>query len=260
MGLRPPVKASVWVGSRSPILIFAIFTNMAKTEYRRSRSSLWIIRRSCPHLRLLTRSQPDSHFQHASCQQPRRFRVHCARCTSSGSCRCRSENISPAPVQPLARLGSAGIGQKNTFPEPAQLQAPNLITAALEITPSALAAQRGSIGVGTDNVPPTPTNPQVFFHCDAADVGSQASLAQPQATSREATANRAPVPVEPPALLRLPSISQARPPSLVPSDLISTRTRRCQAAGAGYSRPAVDYGFSRLNLAPPPAKQSVATV
>ena len=99
-------------------------------------------------------------------------------------------------------------------------------TTALEITPSSPVVQPGSIGGGTDNVPPTPTNPQLFFHSDAADVGSQASPAQPQAASREAKANRTQVPVETPALPQLPSISHARPPSLVPSDLISTRTRR----------------------------------
>ena len=132
-------------------------------------------------------------------------------------------------------------------------------TTALEITPSSPVVQPGSIGGGTDNVPPTPTNPQLFFHSDAADVGSQASPAQPQAASREATANRAPVPIEPPALPQLPSISQARPPSLVPSDIISTRTRRRQAAAAGSPMPAVGYGFSRLNPAPPPTKEPVAT-
>ena len=81
-----------------------------------------------------------------------------------------------ATAQPLATLASAGIGQKNTFPEPAQPQAPNLSTAALEITPSATAAQPDSIGVGTDNVPPTSTNPSCFFH---SEVSSQASPAQP---------------------------------------------------------------------------------
>ena len=156
------------------------------------------------------------------------------------------KNISPAPAQPRASLASAGIGQKNTFPESAQPEAPNLSTAASEITPSALAAQLDSIGVGTDNDPPTPTNPQVFFHSEAADVGSQASPAQPQTTSRQATANRAPVPVEPQDFPQLPSISQARLPSLVPSNLISTRTRR-------------RYGFSRPNPASPPANQPLAT-
>ena len=159
----------------------------------------------------------------------------------------------------LVPVSYAGVGQKNTFPEPAQPQAPNLSTAALEITPSAPAAQPGSIGVGTDNFTPTPTNPQTFFHSEVADVNFQASPSQPQGASREATANRAPVPVETPALPQLPSLSQARLPSLVPSDLISARTRRRQAAAAGSPRPAVDYGFSRPNPAPPPAKQPVAT-
>ena len=167
------------------------------------------------------------------------------------------KSISPAPAQLLAPLASADVGQKNTFSEPAQPQASNLSTAALEITPSAPAAQTGSIGVGTDNVPPTPNNPQLFFCSDAADVGSQAFPAQPQAASREAKANRAQVPVETPALPQLPSIYQARPTSDVPSDLISARTRRRQAAAAGSPKPAVDYGFSRPNPALPPTKQPV---
>ena len=64
-----------------------------------------------------------------------------------------------ATAQPLATLASAGIGQKNTFPEPAQPQTPNLSTMALEITSPASAAEPGSVGVGTNNVPPMPTNP-----------------------------------------------------------------------------------------------------
>ena len=86
------------------------------------------------------------------------------------------KSISPAPAQLLAPLASADVGQKNTFSEPAQPQASNLSTAALEITPSATAAQPDSIGVGTDNVPPTSTNPSCFFH---SEVSSQASPAQP---------------------------------------------------------------------------------
>ena len=123
----------------------------------------------------------------------------------------------PAPAQPLAPLASAGTGQKNTFPEPAQPRASNLRTAALKITPSAAAAQPGSVAVSTDNVPPTPTNPQPSFHGEAADVGSQAPLARSQTASRVAKANRAPVPVVPSFLPHLSSASQARPPSFVPS-------------------------------------------
>ena len=49
MGSRPPAKASVWMGSSSPSLSFAIFANTATNEDWRPRSSLWRIRRSCPH-------------------------------------------------------------------------------------------------------------------------------------------------------------------------------------------------------------------
>ena len=100
-----------------------------------------------------------------------------------------------------------------------------------------------------------------FFHSDAADIGSQAypsqaSSAQPQAALRAAKAT---VPVVPSAQPQRPSTFQARPPSLVPSDLVPTRTRRRQAATVGSPRPAVDCGFGRRDPAPSPVKPPVAT-
>ncbi|CAM9707633.1 unnamed protein product, partial [Laminaria digitata] len=153
----------------------------------------------------------------------------------------------------LASPAPAGAGgPKSVSPEPGQPQALPLGTAALDITPSAPPAQSGSVGVGTDNVPPTPPNPQLIFHGDAEDFGSHASPAQLQAASRAAKT------IVSPALPQLPSTSQARPPSLVPSDLISTRTRRSRAAAAGSPKPAVDYGFDTAVPAPPPAEKPAA--
>ena len=80
---------------------------------------------------------------------------------------------------------------------------------------------------------------QPFYHGDAEDLGSQACPVQLQATSRVDKSNRTPVM----ALPRLSSTPQACPPSLVPSDLIWTRTRRRQAIAAGSPKPEVDYGF-----------------
>ena len=65
------------------------------------------------------------------------------------------KRIFPPPVQLLAPLAAAGAGQKTPSPsqksaifEPGQPQAPNLNTAALEITPFTRAGQIGSAGVG----------------------------------------------------------------------------------------------------------------
>ena len=116
--------------------------------------------------------------------------------------------------------------------------------------------------MGTDNVPLTPITPQPFFYGEVTDVGSQASPAQPQAVSRVAKAYRSPVPAVPPALPQLRSTSQARPPSLFPLHLTSTRTRRHRrqaVAAAGSPRPAVDYGLDRTDPVPPPARPLVAT-
>ena len=72
------------------------------------------------------------------------------------------KNIFLAPAQPLAPLAPAGAGQKS-FPEPAQLQAPNLSTTALETTPSTPAAQTGLVGVGKYNIPPRLLTLNHFF-------------------------------------------------------------------------------------------------
>ena len=142
-----------------------------------------------------------------------------------------SASVFVVPVVPPP--ASTGVGQNNvSLP-------PKLGSSAAELTSPALSAPTGSVSLGTDIVTPTTTNPQPFFHGDAEDLGSQASPAQRQATSHVAKSNRTLVV----ALPRLSSTSQARPSSLVPSDPVSTRTRRRQAIAAGSPKPSVDYGF-----------------
>ena len=58
------------------------------------------------------------------------------------------------------------------------------------------------------------------------------------------------LPAAPPLL---PSRSQTALPSLLPSGLISSRTRRRRAAAAGKPQAAVDYGFNRSDPTPRPA-------
>ena len=169
------------------------------------------------------------------------------------------KNISPTPAQPLASLASAGIGQKKHFSRARSASGTQFEHRSVGNYSFRPRCPTRFDRRGYRQCSPQTYQPTSFFHSEAADVGSQASPAEPQAASREATANRCPVPVEPPALPQLPSISQARPPSLVPSDRISTRTRRRQAAAASSPRPAVDYGFDRPDPAPPPAELSVAT-
>lgn len=72
----------------------------------------------------------------------------------------------------------AGVSQNHIFPAPAQPRTLNLGTAALEISPFALASQNGPVGVGPDSVPPTTSNPPPIFHGDAGDLVSRAPLAQ----------------------------------------------------------------------------------
>ena len=62
---------------------------------------------------------------------------------------------------------SAGVGQNNVSPAPAQPLPPNLGSSAPELTSPALSAPAGSVSLGTDVVPPTTSNPEPFFHGDA---------------------------------------------------------------------------------------------
>ena len=66
---------------------------------------------------------------------------------------------------------SAGVGQNNVSPAPAQPLPPDLGSSAPGLTSSALSALTGSVSLGTHIVPPTTTNPQPFFHGDAEDLG-----------------------------------------------------------------------------------------
>ena len=85
------------------------------------------------------------------------------------------------------------------------------------------------------------------------DSGPQAPSAVPHSAPRVAGNNRTKLPVVPAAPPLLHSPSQKALPSLLPSGLISSRTRRRRAAAAGKFQAAVDYGFNRSDPTPRPA-------
>ena len=122
--------------------------------------------------------------------------------------------------------------------------------------PSSVAAPASSTVVldkdGLGAIPPS-----LPVHIDSAahqmDSGPQVPSAVPHSASRVAGNNRAQVPVVPAGPPLLPSSSQTALPSLLPSGLISSRTRRRRAAAAGKPQAAVDYGFNRSDPTPPPA-------
>ena len=94
-------------------------------------------------------------------------------------------------------------------------------------------------------------------HHDSAehrtDLGPQEPSAVSHSALRVARTNRDQVSVVPAAPPLLPSSSQAALPSLPASGLISSRTRRRQAAAAG--KPTVDYGFALSHPTPPTARK-----
>ena len=75
------------------------------------------------------------------------------------------------------------------------------------------------------------------------DSGPQVPSAVPQSASRVAGTIHRQVPVVPAAPPLLPSPSQTALPSLLPSGLISSWTRRRRVAAAGKPQAAVDYCF-----------------
>ena len=85
----------------------------------------------------------------------------------------------------------------------------------------------------------------------SSDFGSQAPPLLPQGTAAVAgDAQRLDVPASPPP----PSASRGRPTRLIPTELVSTRTRSRNAAAAGASRPPVNYGFAPEPSPPPRAR------
>ena len=66
-------------------------------------------------------------------------------------------------VSTVPPLVSAGVGQNNVSPAPAQTLLPNLGSSAPELTSLALSALTGSVSLGTDIVPPKTNNPQLLF-------------------------------------------------------------------------------------------------
>ena len=89
--------------------------------------------------------------------------------------------------------------------------------------------------------------------------GPQALSAVSHFASRVAGTNRRQIPVVPAAPPLLPSPSQTALPSLLPSGIISSRTRRCRAAVPSKPQAAVDYGFDRSDPTPPTVPRPAAT-
>ena len=83
------------------------------------------------------------------------------------------------------------------------------------------------------------------------DLGPPAPSLVSHPASRITGTNRAQVPVVPAVPPLLSSPSQMALPSLLPSGLISSRTRRRRAVIAGKPQAAVDYGFDRSEPTPP---------
>ena len=84
------------------------------------------------------------------------------------------------------------------------------------------------------------------------DFGPQTLDIVAHSASRVARTNRTHLSIVRAAPTPLPSPSQKTPPSLLLSELISTRTRRSQAATTGEPQAAVAHGFDHSNIAPPP--------
>ena len=85
--------------------------------------------------------------------------------------------------------------------------------------------------------------------------GPQAPSAVSHSASRVAGTNRRQIPIVPTASPLLPNPL----PSLLPSGLISSRTRRRRAAAAGKPQAAVNYGFDRSDPTPPTVPRPAPT-
>ena len=91
------------------------------------------------------------------------------------------------------------------------------------------------------------------------DSGPQAPSAVSHPASRVAGTNGSQIPVVLEAPPLLPSHSQTALPSLLPSELVSSRTRRRRATAAGKLQTAVDYGFDRSDPTPPTVPRPAPT-